>query len=215
VKQADAVVVNPTHYAVALYYRAGETPLPKILVKGHDDKAKKIIEFARKYDKPIIRYVWLARTLYAHKGQYIPKPTMQAVVAIYHALKPILQEETEEQFDEQYHEDEISQDEILENEISHEENDISLTENNDVEKASVDKSSVNEVSVDKVSVDKVSSDEAVLDGDASGKKVITHATGATSNAALVLDEIDDSAKIFDDETGIDDEDQPESHHPKA
>lgn len=101
VKQADAIVVNPTHYAVALYYRPNETPLPKILCKGYDDKAKQIIEYARKYDKPIIRYVWLARTLYAHKGQYIPKPTLQAVAAIYQTLKPILEEqdESENQYD--------------------------------------------------------------------------------------------------------------------
>lgn len=99
VKQADAVVVNPTHYAVALYYRPGETPLPKILCKGYDDRAKKIIDLARKHDKPIVRYVWLARTLYAHKGQYIPKPTLQAVAALYQALRPILDNNDDEEAD--------------------------------------------------------------------------------------------------------------------
>ena len=127
VRQADAIVVNPTHYAVALYYRNGETPLPQILCKGVDDKAKTIIAFARKYDKPIIRYVWLARTLYAHKGLYIPKPTLQAVAAIYHALKPILQEEdkTEDQLNSEKNNQEISQEDV----VSHEEKEISFLNN--------------------------------------------------------------------------------------
>lgn len=92
VEQADAVVVNPTHYAVALFYRENKTPLPMMLCKGHDDKAKEIIRYARQKDKPIIRYVWLARTLYAHKGKYIPRPTIQAVAEIYKAIKPLLED---------------------------------------------------------------------------------------------------------------------------
>ncbi|VUD40253.1 Yop proteins translocation protein U [Thalassocella blandensis] len=92
VQDADAVVVNPTHFAVALYYREGETPLPKILCKGHDDKAREIISCAKKHDKPVIRYVWLARTLYAHDGVYIPRKTMPGVIAIYQAIKPLMED---------------------------------------------------------------------------------------------------------------------------
>jgi type III secretion protein U len=106
VKQADAVVVNPTHFAVALYYRPDETPLPQILCKGCDDKAKEIIALARKHDKPIVRYVWLARTLYAHKGQYIPKPTLQAVAALYQALKPMLEDDEDDDAHDSEHPDE-------------------------------------------------------------------------------------------------------------
>ncbi|TQV84086.1 EscU/YscU/HrcU family type III secretion system export apparatus switch protein [Exilibacterium tricleocarpae] len=91
VEKADAVVVNPTHFAVALYYRENETPLPTILCKGKDEEAFDIISFAKKYDKPIIRYVWLARTLYAHQGTYIPRPTMPGVVAIYKAIRPLME----------------------------------------------------------------------------------------------------------------------------
>ncbi len=104
VEEADAVVVNPTHYAVALFYRPGETPLPKILCKGVDAQAKKIIGYAKEFDKPVIRYVWLARTLYAHKGKYIPRQTLEAVAEIYRVLKPIVDDD--DVLDDSIHENE-------------------------------------------------------------------------------------------------------------
>jgi type III secretion protein U len=237
VKQADAVVVNPTHYAVALYYRAGETPLPKILVKGHDDKAKKIIEFARKYDKPIIRYVWLARTLYAHKGQYIPKPTMQAVVAIYHALKPILQEENEDQYEDENQDEEISQDEMIlhdEKEISSLDDDMESQEANNqgannhedkfvearsteakiseakyIEAKSTGAKSTEAKSAETKSTEAKNTD--AINRETGSETIVDSRIRGTSGPATTLNEDDDSAKIYDDEVGIDDEDKPIQH----
>lgn len=47
VEDADMLVVNPTHYAVALYYRPGQTPLPLIHCKGEDDDALALIDRAK------------------------------------------------------------------------------------------------------------------------------------------------------------------------
>lgn len=42
-EESDMLVVNPTHFAVALYYRPGETPLPLLVSKGTDDDARALI----------------------------------------------------------------------------------------------------------------------------------------------------------------------------
>lgn len=91
VPNADAVVVNPTHFAVAISYKPGETPLPIILCKGYETRAKDIIKVAKEHNIPIIRYVWLARTLYrkGKEGKFIPRPTLKAMAAVLRAVREI------------------------------------------------------------------------------------------------------------------------------
>ncbi|AUH00601.1 type III secretion system export apparatus subunit SctU [Pectobacteriaceae bacterium CE70] len=97
VEDADLLLVNPTHYAVALFYRPGKTPLPRILCKGKDDQAKKLITRAHQADIPVIRFVWLARTLYRiPTGNYIPRDTLQAVAQVYRILRQLEQEQKRE-----------------------------------------------------------------------------------------------------------------------
>jgi flagellar biosynthetic protein FlhB len=62
VKQADVVVTNPTHIAVALRYGEGD-PAPVVIAKGHDDAALRIRAEARKYGIPILENRPLARAL--------------------------------------------------------------------------------------------------------------------------------------------------------
>ncbi len=94
-RKADVVVVNPTHYAVALFYQPDTTQpdataLPIIMDKGVDDSAKKIIADARQSDIPVVRFVWLARTLYKTDiGQFIPRNTLKYVARIYQVLKQL------------------------------------------------------------------------------------------------------------------------------
>ena len=86
----DAVVVNPTHYAVALYYRSSETPLPRIVSKGQDQQAQWLIQQAQQQGIAVIRYVWLARTLYTRPiGQYIPRQTLMIVAQLYQLLRAL------------------------------------------------------------------------------------------------------------------------------
>ncbi|WP_294733150.1 type III secretion system export apparatus subunit SctU [uncultured Pseudomonas sp.] len=89
-EESDMLVVNPTHYAVALYYRPGKTPLPLLVDKGTDAEARKLIDRAKAADVPVIQCVWLARTLYEKKlGANIPRETLQAVAFIYRTLREL------------------------------------------------------------------------------------------------------------------------------
>ncbi|QLG91339.1 type III secretion system export apparatus subunit SctU [Pseudomonas yamanorum] len=89
-EESDMLVVNPTHYAVALYYRPGKTPLPLLVDKGTDAEARKLIDRAKAADVPVIQCVWLARMLYEKKlGANIPRETLQAVAFIYRTLREL------------------------------------------------------------------------------------------------------------------------------
>ncbi|MFA6990241.1 MAG: flagellar biosynthesis protein FlhB [Candidatus Gastranaerophilaceae bacterium] len=64
IPQADVIVTNPTHYAVALKYDNSEAPAPKVVAKGVDFLAFKIREIAENNNIPIVENPPLARTLY-------------------------------------------------------------------------------------------------------------------------------------------------------
>ena len=64
VKEADVVVVNPTHVAVALKYDKASGSAPIVVAKGAELIAKQIREIAKKSDVPMMRDVPLARALY-------------------------------------------------------------------------------------------------------------------------------------------------------
>jgi len=82
VPQADVVITNPEHYAVALKYDPDEMNAPVVVAKGVDEIAKKIIEIARENDVPIVRNPELARRLYREVeiGEEIP-PNLYRIVA--------------------------------------------------------------------------------------------------------------------------------------
>jgi flagellar biosynthetic protein FlhB len=66
VPQADLVVMNPTHYAVALKYEEGKMAAPKVIAKGADLLAMKIRDLAKESRVPVLQQPVLARALYAH-----------------------------------------------------------------------------------------------------------------------------------------------------
>lgn len=84
VPTATVIITNPTHYAVALKYVAGETAAPICVAKGVDRVALKIREIANEASVPIIEDVPLARALYASVDldQTIPAEHYQAVAKI-------------------------------------------------------------------------------------------------------------------------------------
>lgn len=63
VPDADAIVVNPTHIAIAIRYRDGEMDAPTIIAQGKDQMAQQIKKVARQHHIPIVRNVPLARAL--------------------------------------------------------------------------------------------------------------------------------------------------------
>ena len=84
VPKATMVVMNPTHYAVALRYVQGETPAPICVAKGVDALALKIREIAESHDISVIEDPPLARALYAsiEVDETIPREHYEAVAKI-------------------------------------------------------------------------------------------------------------------------------------
>jgi flagellar biosynthesis protein FlhB len=66
VPRADLVVMNPTHYAVALQYDDATMNAPRVIAKGSDLIAMKIRDVAKANDIPVLQAPMLARALYAH-----------------------------------------------------------------------------------------------------------------------------------------------------
>ena len=65
VPQADVVIRNPTHFAVALRYHPDEDAAPIVLAKGMDELALRIVKVAEENKVAVIENVPLARALYA------------------------------------------------------------------------------------------------------------------------------------------------------
>jgi flagellar biosynthesis protein FlhB len=84
VPRADAVVVNPTHIAVAIRYRRDEGRAPRVIAKGKGLLAEHMRALAREHGVPIVEDVPLARLLYrkVKVGREIPAATYKAVATI-------------------------------------------------------------------------------------------------------------------------------------
>jgi flagellar biosynthesis protein FlhB len=84
VPDADVVITNPTHYAVALSYKVEEMDAPAVVAKGVGFLAIKIKELAQKHDIPMVENRALAQTLYktVEIGATIPMSLYKAVAEI-------------------------------------------------------------------------------------------------------------------------------------
>ncbi|MCU0662357.1 MAG: EscU/YscU/HrcU family type III secretion system export apparatus switch protein [Myxococcota bacterium] len=84
VKDASVVVVNPTHYSVAIRYRLAQDAAPIIVALGADHMALKIREKARHLGIPVVSNPPLARALHAKGkvGGYVPKENYRAVAEL-------------------------------------------------------------------------------------------------------------------------------------
>lgn len=81
---ADVVLVNPTHYAVALKYEQGRMRAPRVVAKGQDLVALAIRELAERHKVPVVSAPPLARALYrsVQLGQEIPAELYKAVAQV-------------------------------------------------------------------------------------------------------------------------------------
>lgn len=84
VPDADVIITNPTHYAVALKYDPGRASAPIMLAKGADQVAFKIREIGQEYDIPILEAPPLARSIYYNTeiGDEIPEGLYIAVAQV-------------------------------------------------------------------------------------------------------------------------------------
>ena len=64
VREADVVVTNPTHFAVALCYRRASMRAPQVVAKGRNKAAERIRKEAREHGVPLVENPPLARELY-------------------------------------------------------------------------------------------------------------------------------------------------------
>jgi flagellar biosynthesis protein FlhB len=84
VPKADAIVTNPTHYAVAIRYRRDVGPAPVVLAKGSDEMAQKIKAIARHHGIVMVENRPLARTLFAtaQVGKPVPVELYRGVAEV-------------------------------------------------------------------------------------------------------------------------------------
>ncbi len=84
VPNADVVITNPTHYAVALEYKQDSMTAPRVSAKGMDEVAQRIKSVARENDIPIVENKPLARALHANVeiGDEIPEDYYSVVSGI-------------------------------------------------------------------------------------------------------------------------------------
>ncbi len=90
VPNADVVITNPTHYAVALRYEREEESAPRVVAKGADLIAKQIRTIAEAHGVPVVSAPPLARALHAlvEIDQEIPA---ELYVAVAHILAYVYQ----------------------------------------------------------------------------------------------------------------------------
>lgn len=84
VPDADVVITNPTHYAVALKYDASNMDAPKMVAKGTDTVAEKIKEVARENKVPVLENPVLCRALFDSMDidEFIPTDHFKAVAEV-------------------------------------------------------------------------------------------------------------------------------------
>lgn len=84
IPEADLVVMNPTHYAVALKYTEGKMGAPRVVAKGVDLVAMKIRDIAKESKVPVLQAPVLARALYAHTklDHEVPAALFSAVAQV-------------------------------------------------------------------------------------------------------------------------------------
>ncbi len=84
VADADVVITNPTHYAVAVQYDADSMAAPKVVAKGRGEIARRIRELAAEHKVPLFSAPPLARVLYrtVKVGREIPYDLYKAVAQV-------------------------------------------------------------------------------------------------------------------------------------
>ena len=84
VPKADALIVNPTHFSVAILYDREVMEAPEITAKGTDHMALRMRTVARENNVPILERPELARDLYANVeiGESIPERFYKAIAEI-------------------------------------------------------------------------------------------------------------------------------------
>ncbi|MFN4038139.1 MAG: flagellar biosynthesis protein FlhB [Erythrobacter sp.] len=83
-QEAQFVIVNPLHFAVALAYDPARAPAPLVLAKGRGDTAQAMREIAAEQNLPVLEYPSLARAVYftTRPGQMVRDELYVAIAAL-------------------------------------------------------------------------------------------------------------------------------------
>ena len=84
VTEANVILTNPTHFAVALRYRPGQDAAPTVVARGRGETAQAIKALAKEASVPMLEYPQLARAIYftTRAGRAIPADLYLAVATI-------------------------------------------------------------------------------------------------------------------------------------
>jgi flagellar biosynthesis protein FlhB len=83
-REAQFVLTNPTHFAVAMIYDPARAAAPLVLAKGRGDKAQAMKELAREYGVPLLEFPQLARSVYytTRENQTIREELYSAIASV-------------------------------------------------------------------------------------------------------------------------------------
>lgn len=92
---ASVVVTNPTHLAIAIYYKEEDNQMPKVLAKGEDYVAKRMIEVAKQEGIPVMQHIPLARAIYENVDidRFIPANLIEPMAEVLRWLKEFHEEQ--------------------------------------------------------------------------------------------------------------------------
>lgn len=99
VKGSTAVVTNPEHIAVGIYYKQGITSLPIIVVMAVDSAAQKVKKLATEEGVPVMENVPLARALLedGEVNEYIPSHLIEPIVEVLKWVQSLEEEREQEE----------------------------------------------------------------------------------------------------------------------
>jgi type III secretion protein U len=88
-RKATVLVTNPTHIAVAIYYKPEETPLPIVTATGTDLVARRMVEAATEAGVPVMQNIPLAHALLEQGvvDEYIPSELIEPFAEVLRALR--------------------------------------------------------------------------------------------------------------------------------
>lgn len=88
-RKASVVVTNPTHLAIAIHYKEEENQMPRILAKGEDHVARRMVEAAKQEGIPVMQHIPLARALYEEVdvGRFVPADLIEPMAEVLRWLK--------------------------------------------------------------------------------------------------------------------------------
>lgn len=83
-RKASVVVTNPTHFAVAIYYDEKDNLLPRVIAKGADHIARRMVAAAKEEGIPVMQNVMLARALHADVpiDHFIPSDLIEPMAEV-------------------------------------------------------------------------------------------------------------------------------------